>query len=471
MNQLKFGDGGATLIAATDKGIVSWDSKSGERQMTFECEPVASVHKLLCFSTLVGKHDTSVSSAASVASSEVAAGVAASGSTLSKTKVLIYNHLTGKAVGEVTMRLPILSVNIQRDKLIVVVESKVYCYNLHNLTKIVHLDTHINPLGLCCVVRTPTPTTPVVSATSTVSDGDCVVVTMGVDTGTIQIVKFSSVAAIAAGGEAIQVPIIIPAHTSGISALAVHPCGTLVASASKDGTIIRVFRVATKEKIHEFRRGKNPVNLLSLEFNSSGDHLLCSSDSGTVHLWVVEGASPPLTPAEGAAAPTSGAPASANVSTSDGKTVGADKVGEIESKVNGDADGKVTESSTSATSTSETKSTSLTGSATSSLPTSTSTPSVIPPVAGGAVQAGGAAPQNRTSYLSFASAILPEYFNSKWSFCQYRFPAGSDKRCIACFAPGSDNLLYVAGYNGKLLTVRYLPDGQTDVVNTSDLAI
>jgi len=56
-------------------------------------------------------------------------------------------------------------------------------------------------------------------------------------------------------------PVILNAHQGEITCLALNKQGTLVASASSKGTLIRIWDTIRKTKIVELRRGSDPATL------------------------------------------------------------------------------------------------------------------------------------------------------------------------------------------------------------------
>mmetsp|Transcript_24732 Transcript_24732/g.28426 ORF Transcript_24732/g.28426 Transcript_24732/m.28426 type:complete len:83 (+) Transcript_24732:202-450(+) len=60
---------------------------------------------------------------------------------------------------------------------------------------------------------------------------------------------------------------IITAHESEIGALGVNPEGTLIASASTKGTLIRILSVEGGEQLQEFRRGTWKAVIYNLIFH------------------------------------------------------------------------------------------------------------------------------------------------------------------------------------------------------------
>ena len=74
---------------------------------------------------------------------------------------------------------------------------------------------------------------------------------------------------------------------SRVAAVAFNQEGTLLATASEQGTVVRVFTVPAAQLICTLRRGSYPAAIRSLAFNQSASRLAVSSDSGTVHVFNV----------------------------------------------------------------------------------------------------------------------------------------------------------------------------------------
>ena len=78
---------------------------------------------------------------------------------------------------------------------------------------------------------------------------------------------------------------VIQAHKSPISFLAINAAGTLLATASDKGTVIRVWSVPGAEKLYQFRRGTREARIYSLNFNLVSSLLCVSSAHDTVHIF------------------------------------------------------------------------------------------------------------------------------------------------------------------------------------------
>lgn len=85
--------------------------------------------------------------------------------------------------------------------------------------------------------------------------------------------------------QTLQPTMVIEAHKGEIAALTLSRDGTLLATASEKGTIIRVFSVETGSKVYQFRRGTYPTKIYSMSFSDDNQFLAASSSSKTVHLF------------------------------------------------------------------------------------------------------------------------------------------------------------------------------------------
>jgi autophagy-related protein 18 len=61
--------------------------------------------------------------------------------------------------------------------------------------------------------------------------------------------------------------------------------GTLLATASDKGTIIRVFSLPDAHKLYQFRRGSMPSRIFSMSFNITSTLLCVSSATDTIHIF------------------------------------------------------------------------------------------------------------------------------------------------------------------------------------------
>ena len=101
-----------------------------------------------------------------------------------------------------------------------------------------------------------------------------VVATMGLAVGEVQVYHVED-------GDLLS----IKAHKGDISCLALNRDGSMIATASTKGTLIRVFDTKEGELLYEFRRGTSTSEINNLCFNHVGDLLLASTMNGTIHIY------------------------------------------------------------------------------------------------------------------------------------------------------------------------------------------
>ncbi|KAK2153074.1 hypothetical protein LSH36_308g01000 [Paralvinella palmiformis] len=169
---------------------------------------------------------------------------------------------------EITFAQPVLAVRMRKDRLIVVLRNQVHVFTFpNNPQKLFTLDTRDNPKGLCEV--SPSLDTQLM-------------VLPGYKCGSIQLVDLS----MTERGQSTS-PVTINAHQSELACIAVNQQGALVATASKKGTLIRIFDTVTRRQLVEFRRGADPATLYCINFSHNSEFLCVSSDKGTVHIFAI----------------------------------------------------------------------------------------------------------------------------------------------------------------------------------------
>ncbi len=83
-------------------------------------------------------------------------------------------------------------------------------------------------------------------------------------------------------------PATINAHQGDLACIAINQTGSLVATASDKGTLIRVWDTVKKTLLNELRRGSDPATLYCINFSLDSDFLCCSSDKGTIHIFALK---------------------------------------------------------------------------------------------------------------------------------------------------------------------------------------
>ena len=77
-------------------------------------------------------------------------------------------------------------------------------------------------------------------------------------------------------------------HENPIVALSLNPNGSIGASSSEYGTVIRVFQCSSMSVLHELRRGSMSARISSIVFSSDSGYLIASSNKSTIHIWNLE---------------------------------------------------------------------------------------------------------------------------------------------------------------------------------------
>lgn len=160
-----------------------------------------------------------------------------------------------------TFKTYVKAVRLRKDKVVVVLENRIYVYNFSDLRLIDAIDTYDNPKGLCAISADPN--------VSIMANPDK-------KKGAIRITNYDK-----------NSNTIIEGHSNTISFMNLNFNGSLLASASDKGTIIRIFSTETGEPIQEVRRGSDKAEIYSLTFDKLSNWLACSSDKGTIHIFSV----------------------------------------------------------------------------------------------------------------------------------------------------------------------------------------
>jgi WD repeat-containing protein 45 len=70
-------------------------------------------------------------------------------------KVMIWDDHQSRCIGELSFRSPVRGVRQRRDRIVVVLEKKIFVHNFADLKFVHQIDTATNPKGLCAVSQQP----------------------------------------------------------------------------------------------------------------------------------------------------------------------------------------------------------------------------------------------------------------------------------------------------------------------------
>ncbi|GKU86812.1 hypothetical protein SLEP1_g1287 [Rubroshorea leprosula] len=174
-------------------------------------------------------------------------------------KVMIWDDHQSRCIGELAFRSEVRSVRLRRDRIVVVLEQKIFVYNFADLKLLHQIETIANPKGLCAVSQ---------------GAGSLVLVCPGLQKGQVRVEHYDS-----------KRTKFIMAHDSRIACFALTQDGQLLATASTKGTLVRIFNTVDGSLLQEVRRGADRAEIYSLAFSSNAQWLAVSSDKGTVHVF------------------------------------------------------------------------------------------------------------------------------------------------------------------------------------------
>ncbi|KYQ89796.1 autophagy protein 18 [Tieghemostelium lacteum] len=178
-------------------------------------------------------------------------------------KLFINNIKTNMTICDLNFVTAILSVKMNKKRIVVIMETKIHIYDINNMKLLETRETAPNPKGLCAL--SPSNNNYIVYPAST-SNGNILVM----DICTLETVN------------------LIQAHKSQISSLAINKDGTLLATASDKGTVIRVYTLPNANKSIQFRRGTTAAIIHSMTFSYDSKFLTVCSDKETIHIFKVD---------------------------------------------------------------------------------------------------------------------------------------------------------------------------------------
>ncbi|XP_063909752.1 WD repeat domain phosphoinositide-interacting protein 4-like isoform X1 [Zophobas morio] len=185
--------------------------------------------------------------------------------------LLIFDDLVKKFILEITFPSSIQAVRMRKDKIIVALLTSIHVFSFPAPTqRLFSLETIRNPRGLLEL--------------SPLAAGEKqIIIFPGHKVGSVQILDLACTEMGMSSA-----PVWISAHKGELACLTFNQQATKIATASVQGTLIRVWDLATKTQLVELRRGSDPATIYCLNFSSNSEYLCCSSDKGTVHIFAVK---------------------------------------------------------------------------------------------------------------------------------------------------------------------------------------
>lgn len=175
-------------------------------------------------------------------------------------KVQIWDDQKKKFVGELRSRNEVKGVVMRRDIIAMVCEYAIYVYTCDKLRVILHLTTNANSRGLCALAASSDP---------------WILCVPGQSTGAVRVQV----------GQDERASHVFTAHQTSLAALALNASGSLLATASEKGTVVKVFQRSDGQLLYRLRRSARPAQISCLSFRSDDRYLAVASSSSTVHIF------------------------------------------------------------------------------------------------------------------------------------------------------------------------------------------
>jgi autophagy-related protein 18 len=202
---------------------------------------------------------------------------------LSPRYLRVINTKRQTTVCELTFPARIGAIKLNRKRLLVVMDDLMFVYDVASMKVLHEIVTPSNPYAICALSSDSTNNymaypmrkkeyTAQSAPTHVPPSGPRVSEPMGGD-----IMLFDA--------NQLQEVKVIPAHQAPLSCIAMNKEGTLLATASEKGTIIRVFAIPSAQKLYQFRRGTMPARIHCMSFNEQSTLLCVSSATDTVHIF------------------------------------------------------------------------------------------------------------------------------------------------------------------------------------------
>ncbi|CAE7303053.1 ATG18A [Symbiodinium sp. KB8] len=176
-----------------------------------------------------------------------------------KEKVMIWDDHQNRCIGELSFRSEVRGVRLRRDRIVVVLQRKLYVYNFADLARVHAIETADNPTGLCALSAAPSHN---------------VLACPAMQRGKVRVELYDR-----------HETVFVNAHESDIACLQLNHTGSRLATASGKGTLVRIFNTADGSLLQELRRGTDHTTIWSIAFSPGATMLALTSEKGTCHVF------------------------------------------------------------------------------------------------------------------------------------------------------------------------------------------
>lgn len=202
-------------------------------------------------------------------------------SKLENRKVKLWDDSRRRFIGELRSRQPVKSVCLTRDVLAMVTDFAVYVYLSDQMRPINIIHTGANERGLCALAAGGLL-------------GCWLLACPAVAAGAVRVHGGSSPGSSAPESlvqDALNSGLtnhVFQAHRTQLAALAFNPQGTLLATASEKGTVVRLFRAADGQLMQQLRRGTQTSLISCIAIRADDRFAAIASSSETIHIFLLQ---------------------------------------------------------------------------------------------------------------------------------------------------------------------------------------
>lgn len=181
-------------------------------------------------------------------------------SDFSNKSICVYDWEKKRSILDIEGQDSVINILAAKNRFIVVYKSQVKVYNVSPVGLVAQLNGAINDLAPCdCCER----------------DGKLMIAMTGKTLGTLSITTISDH----------REEKSIEAASHPLSIIRFNSDGSMIATASEKGTLIRVFDTSKPSLIMELRRGAMPAQITSMAFSPGSQYLAVLSSNGTLHVF------------------------------------------------------------------------------------------------------------------------------------------------------------------------------------------
>lgn len=212
-----------------------------------------------------------------------------------QSKLVIWDDLQQRESITLSFMSPIHNVFLSRVHMVVVLQNTIEIYQFgskpRRLTSPLETGTNATTDFVVCQRKLRRS-----SSSQTGSGNDSLMVTKGIlafpsarNAGQVQIADLAQLQLSEIEEESsAQLPTsIIKAHKTPIRCIKLNPQGTMLATCSVQGTIVRIFSTQNGSLIREFRRGLDRADIYEMAWSPRGNRLAVVSDKQTLHIYQI----------------------------------------------------------------------------------------------------------------------------------------------------------------------------------------